>query len=661
MANIVYTSNNNTCSNSNNGSIHINQINFDNDTESNSFLSYSIQWSGSNLSPSQISSDHRSIEQLSSGLYSFSLYSLIDSSIIGPYDIQISSPEPLSIVSCKHSDSSCNTNDGVVDVVVSGGTPPYSVLCGTQRVTSSDNIISLSNINSGDYILKIIDNNDCSVVYDKTLKIHNRTLSANILEITPPTLLDSYGIVKVRVGGEGPFNLEFINNDTKEIINIDYTSSSKYITNKIDDKYYYRIDDKVTPGSYLLKITNKTDCLFTISFVMKNIEPIKIDCYPERFYQPIPYSQHLTSPILDTILIPFYHIKNNTDLWQFIKNLKLKDRVCIKTNDSPIQYAIVRNISKVDNDQIEVLRLGPNSKDWFFYFHIAPGININNINDLLLEYKLTNNDKEYSLNIGISDTNDPSLVKGSFILNGTGFNQFCNTNNDVYINAGITSEFDNYTYSLTSSSKNIFKTLYDIGNVTVISFLSDKMFNHKVSTKDISCVVSEDENSHLQNIYNILYYINDSNNIFNIYIYNSNTPPHLNSLRLNIRGNDFLSLENKEKIQNEYDISYLLFTESSITPKTITKENKNYKRNLLNNIKDGYIIIKLQDLYNNKTKIINYNNLSINYDNHFTEASNLINITNKNMASYFNYGDILVYIGPQDIPVNIPHNIVKET
>lgn len=667
MANIEYSSKNNSCANANDGAIFINQINFDN-SNATSFNLYTIQWSGVSLSPSQISTDSRSLRNLSSGLYSFIIESLKDSTTVGPYEIEISAPPPLIINNVSYSPNNCYTNNGVVDVSVSGGVPPYLLSLGIESISTSDNQVSISGINPGSYEVIATDSNGCSTKWPTPIVITNSSISSKIIDTIPPTILDGYGTVKLVISGEGPFNLVFTNQDTQDSIIIDY-SSTEYITNISNNRYSYSIDDKITPGTYSLLITNQHNCTTSSSFILPNIKPLIVNCSISKLPQDIQYSQHLTKPIFDTILIPFNHITNNTPLWNFIKTLQVKDNITLKIDNNLIQQSIVRNMLDkylLDDNQIEILRLGDTSDSWFYYFYIAPSINISdNPNLLTSSYKLinTSSNDEYDLTLGLVngeiDSTNASLIRGSFILDGVGYNQFANgENSSTYISNGLTNSFYEYDYIIYGVSKSTMKTIYTPGYVTTINFLDQyNALNIYVNTNDSSCILSTSDGAYVANVENILKYINDFNNITTIYIYNINQIPSLGKLNINPAGNNFLVGEGGQVIENSYDISYYYFDENSNGLETVYQNNEQYNGYLLNNVNKNYVIVKIHDSFDNKPKIIKYSDFSINYDDHYLASQNLIQQVNNNILSLFNYGDILLTLNNQNINANIPQPI----
>ncbi len=671
MADISYTKKDNLCYNTSLGNIVVNQITFTTPQEQQSFSSYVINWSGDFYSSSQISNDGKIVEFLSNGTYSFTVASLIDSSVLGPYTIEITSPSELKITNIKYSKYSCN-NNGSMSVYISGGVPPYTVYGFGGSVTSYDSVITVDSLKANSYSISVSDANNCKIAWDNRINIQSSSISFTVDQILAPVLLDSYGIVKFKISGIGPFTLKFEKEDSDEIIFIDFLDT-KYITDidSINNIYSYKIDDKFTPGTYSVNITNNNNCSYSDSISVSNIAPMSVNCSIVNNNDNFTYDARLSLPIFDCLFIPYKHIQENTKLWQLVHKLKLKDLISIKINENIRQYKIVRNMLNkycLDENKIEILRLGNNPNDWFYYFYIAPSVNLSVDPSLTsASYAIvdTSDGSEYPMNLGINeynaiDSDKPSLLKGSFLLQGTDHAQFgSNTGgistgyshqNNANVNIGI-DELENSDFFIENISKLVLKNIYVADYVTSINFLDN--FHRLISEIDINdsaCNMSMDDYQYSLNIKNLLKTINNFNNINNTYIYNSNYKANVGQVLVFIFGNPIFLLENAVSVTNEYDITYYTFDEDSDKPSTFYENNQLVKSFSLKNLKEGYVIIRIKDLYDNIPRTILYNNSQFDYDTHFSKSKNIIQKYNKNITSFFQYGDILVYVGSNSVP-----------
>lgn len=669
MANIQYTSSNNPCNGNSIGTINISQINLQTPSEQASFASYNISWSGTFSSPSQISADGRSLNSLDDGTYSFTINSLVDSSVLGPYIINISSPPELKITDIKYSRYICGGQNGSMLVAISGGTPPYTVVAGSiSSDSSSDPYISLSGLIPTTMQVTVRDANNCTHTWDDDIIIRNSSLSTQIIESIPPTLLNSYGVLRLKINGYGPFNLSFTNDETEEVLFID-AFATEYITSSSDTQYEYRIADKLVPGTYTLNVTNNYGCSLSTIIGMPNIQPmtVTLNLIPDNL-QTL-YWTELTLPIFDTILIPYSHIQNNSSLWQLIKQFNLKDHINIQIDGVTKQYRIVRTMLDkygLDENKIEILRLGNDSKDWFFYFYVAPSVNLNNDSNLInAQYKIIDpiTSNIYNLTLGLDeynslDTTNASLIKGSFLLNGVEHSQFVNAlssnflnkPNNAYVSIGEQDTTD-YDFALKNVSKVVLQNIYSAGYITSINFLEQfNRLNMYVNINDTARNMSMEDYQYAINIKNLLVSINNFNNIANTYIFNLDNISHIGQLSIFVDGNLSFVLENQQFVSNEYDISYFTFDDESLNLQTFYRNNQPIKDTTIGNLSVGYVLIRVRDKYQNIPRTIRVGNSTINYDEHFLIAKNIIQKYNKNITNYFEYGDILVYINSKDDP-----------
>lgn len=671
MAEISYEQNNNVCFNDALGSIIIDQINLVGVSEQTSFASFTIQWSGSFDSLSQISTDGRLAQFLKNGNYSFSILSLIDSSILGPYNITISSPPELIITNVKYNKYACSSDGGLVRIYISGGTPPYSVSAGGVSDITSNSDILLSGIIPGEFDIVVSDANNCSYTYDRPLTILDSTIDVTFTEILSPTLYNSYGSVRLNITGYGPFNMWFTNLLTNEIIYIDGLST-EYISNVIDDTIYeYLITDKLIPGEYSVSIKNNFGCSIEQSLEVPNLAPMSVSCFIANDDRETFANKQLSLPIFDTILIPYKYIQQNSTLWQLIKEYNLKDSISINIDGVRKNYKIVRYMLDkycLDENRIEILRLGNSSDEWFYYLYIAPSVNVAaNFSLVNSSYEIINplSGETYPLTLGLSSDNNidkenPSLIRGSFLLNGIDHNQFVNSatyinytdrQNNAYISFedSISSDHDFFVQNI---SKKVLKNIYLAGYVTAINFLEQfNRLNIYVNVNDTACTSSNDDYQYMLKIKSLIKEINNLNNISNTYIFNLDNIPKLGQIVLSIDGPESFLLSDGITQANAYDINYYYFDEDSTKLLNFYQNNEPVKTQYLKNVSSGYVIVRIKDIYSNIPRTINLNNTIVEYDNHFVVAKNIIQKLNPNITPLFLYGDILCYIGSKENPL----------
>lgn len=658
---ISYNSTNNSCSDSSNGFITINSINFDNQEEANQFNPYEIVWFG-DLSNSILSNDHRLLSNLSSGVYSFQIKSLYTTAQSEIYTINITSPPKLEIKELFHSTYSCNFN-GSVFISINGGTPPYTYKLGLFSINTSETTATFYNLLDGTYDFSVIDANGCVVTHTEQIVIESGFIDFNIDQILTPEIFDSYVPLYFNITGKnGPFNLSFYNKDTDTTITIQSLDTT-YLIKQINNTYYYYIPDKLYPGQYSITMSNNENCSYTENFNLPNILPLSVNIAinPNTINQDI--LLYNTLPIFDTLLIPYNLIKNNTLEWQYIQNYNLKNYLPIKIGENLYKFIITRNILNkylLDSNEIEILALGNEPEDWYFYLQIAPGINLNtNPEFATSDLKLCVDNIDFPICLGLSEDGSISkdklsLIRGSFIMSGILNHQFEHHKTYyVSLDENITDAQD-YNFITNNSKVAIHRNMYSANIVTIINFLSDfETLNQVISTnrtEPLSRTI--DQYLYILNIKNLIISMNNINNINDIYIYVLDNSFN-GSINLLINNQPFFTKENSVVINNSNNIEYYYFDKNSSQLNSIYKNNKKItNESSLSEMPSGFVVVSILDRFGNKPKQIRYQNQTIDYDTHFTSAIQMIQYYNNNILDYFKYGYILCYIPEKNETAN---------
>lgn len=645
---IQYNTNNNLCFSDSNGFIDIGVINL---TESESLLfgSYTIEWFG-DLTNATLSNDKRILNNLKNGTYSFRLVSLQNSSITSDlYTINITSPNQLEIKNIYSSQSSCGDN-GFVQVFVKGGQSPYRyVINNISNVVLADNY-KFENLEPGTYNLIVIDNNGCSVSVNDIILLES-TIELVVDQIISPKHFNSMGGVSFNVSGTGPFAITFESQNDNNRINVDALDTT-YLTSISNTTYNY-IFNNLYPGDYNLIITDKNGCVQISEISIPNIDPISVNINVSTDTSQNIFAIHNTVPIFDTLLIPYKFIVNNTKEWQAIKKYNLKNYLPISIDGNIYEFLITRTMLNkycLDDNKIEILRLGNTDKDWFFYLQLAPSINLNNNPEFInAKIELKNENGNIPITLGLNnfqqlDSDNISLIRGSFVVSGFVDSQF-KDNTDCYISTtDQISDINEYSFITENIKVSTHRNLYAPGVVTIINFLENfKTLINTVSLHQNFCDLNISEYRYLINIKNLLITLNNFNYINNIFIYSVNKEGN---------GSIVCSVSNQiefylfdETVINEIYINYYYFNQNSKKLSDLLLNNKLAHNILsLSDIRSGFYIIRIRDKYNNIPYNIINNNKTILYDIHSTEAKQIIQIYNPNILPMFEAGDILAYV-----------------
>lgn len=569
-------------------------------------------------------------------------------------------PHSVRIVSVKSSESSCS-NNGFITVQVSGGVPPYRYLIDGNTITSDKKILTVSNLSAGTYTPIVIDSTNGSSAFDGQIQIEESIILSTVEDIYSPTLLDNYGSVSISVAGTNfPYSFIFTNSDGNSIVIP--TLETKYLISSEPDNLsaFYTFEDLLLPGSYSYLIQDKNnDCQASGSFDIPNISPITaqistIDDSPINLVSPV-----LTLDIFDTILIPYRQIREDTNLWKLIKKLNIKDDIAILINDAKYDFRIVRNMLDkhcIDTDNsIELLKLGNSEEDWYFFFYIAPSVDLTNDPtniDSSLEILDTDTQEKFKLILGLSesnqlDQNDASLIRGSFILTGLGYNEYFN---GMSINISIGNNQNNYDYYINNIDKSVLNNIYNLGFVTTINFLEQlNIARQYVTIGDTSCSLSKEDYQYKLNIKELLIAINNFNNINNIYILNANDVSHNGQLNAFIAGNDTF-ITKSGTVDNVYSIGYFTFDKDSRELKHFEINNQIIENvNVISGLDSRYVLIRIKDIYDNIPRIVSINGVVSTYDSHFVDIQRTIQDYNTYILEQLQYGDILAFVNDSSI------------
>lgn len=227
---IQYTKNktNVTCANGNNGSITILPA-------GNSLLTY--QWNNG-ITGSQLLN-------LSAGDYIVTITNDIGCSVIDT--IQITAPTPLTIQS-QINNASCNHSNGNVNVQITGGTSPFTVLWSNGQIGNQ-----INNLSKGIYSVTITDASGC--LTSDSITIEDNPTFVLSLTTKPVSCFDGCdGHAIITATGNGTLNYSWSDNSGL---------NSAIRTN-------------LKPGNYTVLATDSTGCEVEIQFTIANTTPIQV-------------------------------------------------------------------------------------------------------------------------------------------------------------------------------------------------------------------------------------------------------------------------------------------------------------------------------------------------------------------------------------------------
>lgn len=180
-------------------------------------------------------------------------------------------------------DVSCNgLCDGEINVVVTGGVPPYKyVLTSSPEGIYADasdcsnddgnSCYTFTNLCAGEYVLNVIDSSGCSVLYDRTIEITEPDAiivdSPVITHITCNNCCDGILTIASITGGIGPYIVEVINGPENAILPATIFTDG---TSPIEIK-------NLSAGNYELSISDSTSCSKIIRFGINSPSQINVN------------------------------------------------------------------------------------------------------------------------------------------------------------------------------------------------------------------------------------------------------------------------------------------------------------------------------------------------------------------------------------------------
>ncbi|MDC0201852.1 gliding motility-associated C-terminal domain-containing protein, partial [Flavobacteriales bacterium] len=211
-------------------------------------LSPTFNWTG----PNSFSSTSNQILNLESGNYS----AIVNDETNCPTQINLSILDPsiLSFTSILTDESCEGYQDGQIEIFVSGGTPHYSYVWNNGNTDSIN-----SNLLNGEYILNVVDNNNCIVTDTFTIDLFLFDTTRNITNVSCYGGSDGSADLEI-LGGNPPFTYNWSPpGSTQDLIAV---SSGVYTVNITDFTNCTIVRDViVTEPQQLSAVTNITNIL----------------------------------------------------------------------------------------------------------------------------------------------------------------------------------------------------------------------------------------------------------------------------------------------------------------------------------------------------------------------------------------------------------------
>ena len=637
--NISYSIGNIKCNGDSDGSITITSIVLTESEVATYGPSPVLDWTD-NINPSSISADTKFINNLSGDIYGYRLYG---NSTYSPFQyITLSEPDELEIVKITKTNNPCLSSASLA-IEITGGTPPYVCSYGQYLSTGSGTVvISGISVESTNFI-RVTDSNNCQILSDSDVFIDFSSTTFELLSFLPPKIYDDHPEEYIiNISGDGPFKIviwESENNTKTNILDQLEPYDTSNLLSISENSYKYNIANKVYPGNYILEIIDSNNCLLQTNTInVPNILPLSVNSTIKNDNQIDITAYLLLEPILDTILVPYQLIQQDSNILNFIKNFSLDDRVEIKIGSRLYNQRITkinRDRSNYFSNNIDIIHCGPEESEWFFNFYISDGFNISEVPEVFTEnIVLIINNIEYEIVPEYNnDVSSIKLIRGSFLTKDINVSQF-KINNTINLGSLSLPSYQLTKLSSVVSNQQVFLyNTYSIGSVFNVMFLENDKYNSVLNITTSNTVnFSSDSLQAILNLKQTLEFLNDFDN--NLYIFTGSNLIHTGFIGSVVTGG--------VTANNTYNFSYKYWNSETKTLQNIYVNNKLASDSSVSDLKSGSYIVKISDDNNNKIKTIN----TIPYDEHYSLAldyiMNVLNTSPENLS--FVYGDLLLNV-----------------
>lgn len=239
---VSITTTNSTCSNSG-GSIGINL--FGGTTP----YVYTLSLSGGSTTSQTTNSSTWSFNNLISGTYTLTISDGGPCVFTDTYEIL---NEPLYNLEVFTTGTTCNSENGIVTISVSGGSPSYTyTLDGVQTITTASTETTFFGLSSGSHTINVVDGSSCS--QDIIFSIDSSTDVDFVLTSTDAIGGDNGTVSAFITSGEPPFNLTWspnVNGQTGYTVN--NLSAGTYTLTVVDDNGCESTSSVIVNGDVLL-------------------------------------------------------------------------------------------------------------------------------------------------------------------------------------------------------------------------------------------------------------------------------------------------------------------------------------------------------------------------------------------------------------------------
>ncbi|MDX6181606.1 T9SS type A sorting domain-containing protein [Flavobacterium sp. Fl-77] len=208
--------------------------------------SYIYKWYNQ-LTPSVVASTTNPSEALLAGTYLLEVSDGFGNSFTST-PVTIAQPALLKINYTQQNVSCKNGQDGAINITITGGTAPYSIVWSTGQNTNQN---AITGLRAATYTVTVTDDNLCTTSEEVTITEPDLLYLSQIVK-TPPSALgvDDASIAVTVQGGTPNYNFQWYDKD----MNLIYTDNNKASNTSIYNIYV---------GQYFISVTDAKGCVIT--------------------------------------------------------------------------------------------------------------------------------------------------------------------------------------------------------------------------------------------------------------------------------------------------------------------------------------------------------------------------------------------------------------
>lgn len=580
-------------------------------------------------------------------------------------------------------DQNVCSETGYLNVVWSGGKPPYSVFYGTSTVA-----VPSGSGHSAKIPVTVNTTAPARVIDDAGCVVESADISFSFIQPTfnftseEDPLIYNGALQEFKFNfsyGTGPFNvrlyntlsgektdleLQFERYDTSILERVAQVGSSGFdesgntivtIEENTPYTYYYDLKNQIFPGNYIIEFDNVDGCTYTHDSLLpaSNINPLSIEVnvsndtpFENNFYT-------IVQPILDTLFIPYRMLVDNTDMVSYLANLTDTSDIKLQIGDTVYERKVLYGSINCDDEYaiFNIKFLGIDNTDWYYTLYFYQGFDLNSTTiDILNEpifLILPNGEKIKIVTELNNNINTIKLLKGSILTTDLITGQYKDGTQITLAHYNLEDgTFDNVDTRVKIASTSTLLDKYIAGSIFRINWLDSCEITDDLRTDTIENIILKCNatQTNLLTYRKFLLELNNFNHIATMYSLGLGNDLHLGNITVQ-------SASTYEPVT----FSWRYYNSETKKIGDIYYNNKKVTENNIQGLRSGSYICRAVDPYGNKPYEINNRSYEQLWSGFVDYIINTLKTTPE--AIDFQYGDMLINVFNNRITTGAPSNI----